>query len=402
MKKLLSLLFVTVLALTGCGSADSGELAGDITVGIFGSPTEIETYTEISNQFTEETGVGVELKQYTDFTTEIQAELIGGTAPDVFYVDAYVYPFFSEQGVLAPVDESLYDISEYNQNLLDAFTTDGTLYALPKDYSTLALYYNKEYVNPDDIPTSYEELRPYLEELSETLPEGVAPMTFNIDLARQLYLAESSGQTVIDPETGLAHFDQPEVAENLSTEFDLAKDGLMVTPADYGFGWNGEIFGSGKTALMLEGNWVIGELDNNYPDIDYGVKENLSLNDKVGSMLFTVGWGINASTDNMVAAQTYVQYLSNAENVEKATVNNGTLPARDDVAASLGINEDEKFGPHVAASEYARVWQAGNTLSAINTEYMNYMPSVVSGDRTIEDALAETDKQANAIIEANQ
>ncbi|WOO88049.1 extracellular solute-binding protein [Mollicutes bacterium LVI A0039] len=402
MKKILSLLFIAVLTLAGCSDDSSGELSGKITVGIFGNPTEIATYTEISDNFTAETGVEVELKQYTDFTTEIQAELIGGTAPDVFYVDSYVYPFFSEQGVLEPVDESMYDISEYNQNLLNAFTTDGQLYALPKDYSTLAIYYNKKFVNAEDLPTAYEDLRPYLETLQKSLPEGVAPMTVNIDLARQLYLAESSGATVIDPETGLANFNQKEVVDGLSTEYELAKDKLMVSPADYGFGWNGEIFGSEKTALMLEGNWVKGELDNNYSDVDYGVVENFTTNGKKGSMLFTVGWGVNAASENKLAAQTFVQYLSNAENVEKASTQNGTLPARDDVAETMGLVSDEIYGPHVASAEYARVWQAGNSLSTINTEYMNYMLSVVKGERTLEEALAEVDKQANAIIEANQ
>ncbi len=401
MKKIFSLLFMSILALAGC-SSEPEELSGSISVGISGSPTEIQTYKDLGEKFTEETGVEVEFRQYTDFATEIQAELIGGTAPDVFGVDAMQFPFLVEQGVFAPIDESLYDIDQYDENLLNAFTYEDQLYALPKDYSTLAIYYNKDYVNPEDLPTSYEDLGAYLEELQATLPDGVVPMTYNIDLARQMYLAQSSGDEIVNPETGLSQLNNENVANNLNLEFDLAKEGLLTTPADLGVGWNGEAFGTGKTALMLEGNWVIGELDNNYPDIDYGVTDNFSANGEVGSMLFTVGWTQNAASKNPEAAQAYIQFMSNEENVKYQTEQNGTLPARQDVADELGLTDSEIYGPHVKASEYATVWQAGNTLQTINTEYMNYAPSVVSGDRTIEEALAQTDEDANRAIEESK
>ncbi len=401
MKKLFSLVFVSLLALVGC-SSEPEELGGTISVGISGSPTEIQTYKDLGEKFTDETGVEIEFRQYTDFATEIQAELIGGTAPDVFGIDAMLFPFLAEQGVFAPVDESLYDIDQYDENLLDSFMYDDQLYALPKDYSTLAIYYNNEYVNEEDLPESYEDLGAYLTELQKTLPDGVVPMTYNIDLARQMYLAESSGDKIIDPETGYAQLANDNVAKNLSLEFDLAKEGLLSTPADLGVGWNGEAFGTGKTAIMLEGNWVIGELDSNYSDIDYGVTENFTADGNLGSMLFTVGWVQNASSKNPEAAQAYIQFMSNEENAKYQTEQNGTLPARKDVADELGLTDSEIYGPHVKASEYATTWQAGDTLQTINTQYMNYAPSVVSGKRTIEDALEQTDEDSNREIKENQ
>ncbi len=398
MRRLFSMMLVAMLALTGCGTSDD-TLDGTISVGISGTPTELETYKTLGEKFTEETGVEIEFRQYTDFNTEIQAELIGGTAPDVFPVDAYFFPFLVEQGVISPVDTETMDLSTYNQNLLESFQYDGTQYAVPKDYSTLAIYYNKDYVNPEELPTSYEELGDYLRELDETLPDDVAPMTVNIDLARQMYLAQAAGDEIVNAETGMAQLDSEEVAKNLNYEMELAQEGLMVTPADLGVGWNGEAFGTGKTAIMLEGNWVAGELNTNYSDIDYGVTENFTIGGNKGSMLFTVGWVENAATKQSAEAQAFIDFMTNAENIQYATEQNGTLPAREDVAETLGLTEDEVFGPHVAASEYATTWQAGTTLATINTEYMNYMPSVISGDRTIEEALAETETQANKIIE---
>ncbi len=140
MKKLLSVLMLSILVLAGCGSSsNTGEVSGSITVGISGTPTELATYKDLGEKFTQEKGVEVEFKQYTDFNTEIQAELIGGTAPDVFPIDAYFFPFLASQGVLEPVDESMFDIDQYEANLLDEFRVDGQLYAMTKYYSTLAI-----------------------------------------------------------------------------------------------------------------------------------------------------------------------------------------------------------------------------------------------------------------------
>ncbi len=400
MKKIVAMLLVAVVALTGCGSSDE-TLDGSISVGISGTPTELETYKTLGEQFTEETGVEVEFRQYTDFNTEIQAELIGGTAPDVFPVDAQLFPFLVEQGVIKEVDTEKFDLSPYNENLLESFQYDGVQYAIPKDYSTLAIYYNKDYVDPADLPTSYEDLGAYLKELDKTLPDDVVPMTINIDLARQMYLAQASGDEIVNPDTGLAQLNTESVAKNLKYEMDLAQEGLMVQPADLGVGWNGEAFGTGKTALMLEGNWVAGELNANYSDIDYGVTENFTIDGNPGSMLFTVGWVENAATEQSPEAEAFIEFMTRPENVKYATEQNGTLPAREDVATELGLDTDPVFGPHVTAADYATTWQAGVTLQTINTEYMNYMPSVVSGDRTVEEALAETDEQANKIIEEN-
>ncbi|MFR0816509.1 MAG: hypothetical protein ACLSIL_19720 [Enterococcus casseliflavus] len=50
-----------------------------------------------------------------------------------------------------------------------------------------------------------------------------------------------------------------------------------VTPQDIGTGWNGEAFGSGKIAIMDEGNWVYETLKTEFPDIPFVVKRNANV-----------------------------------------------------------------------------------------------------------------------------
>ncbi len=83
--------------------------------------------------------------QYMDV---VKTRLIGGEGPDVFYLDAFEAPAMIETGVLEPLDDYVtddFDINDFEKPLLDAFKgPDGKIYGFPKDYSTLALFYNKK------------------------------------------------------------------------------------------------------------------------------------------------------------------------------------------------------------------------------------------------------------------
>ena len=62
-------------------------------------------------------------------------------------------------------------------------------------------------------------------------------------------------------------------------------------------GWGGEAFGTGRAAMTIEGNWIHGALQNDYPDIDYTVVELPEGPAGKGTLLFTQCWGIAADSD---------------------------------------------------------------------------------------------------------
>src|SRR5690606_12681058 len=52
------------------------------------------------------------------------------------------YASYQANGVLAPIEVS--DPAAYRQTLLEAYSTDGTSYALPSSFSDVVLYYNAD------------------------------------------------------------------------------------------------------------------------------------------------------------------------------------------------------------------------------------------------------------------
>lgn len=426
MRRFMALFLVMMLMgalLTGCGqSAESTEataaettaasetaatensLAGQtVVIGRWGgNDAETAAFKQMVTDFEAATGVKVEERVYSDYNTELQAELIGGSGPDVFYVDAYMAPFYIEQGVLMPLDEATFELDAFYQPLLDAFLKDGQYYAVSKDYSTLALYYNKAVVDPAQIPGTLEELftGDYLETLKATLPDTMVPMTYNRDIARNLFMAEAGGASIVKDEL-YSNLADPAVVENLKYEYEAAKAGKIVTPADLGTGWNGDAFGNQRTAIMIEGNWSLGFLEQNFPDVDFGVMELPTFKGEKGTMVFTVGYAINASSKSVDAASAFIQYATGTEGMATWTTGAGVLPSREDVTLATDVMNDPLKAPHIKGAEYATPWQKGTTMDTINVEFQNYMPSYLSGERTLEEALKMAQDEANKTIEAN-
>ncbi|MDP5273041.1 extracellular solute-binding protein [Chengkuizengella axinellae] len=425
------IIFMFIFALAGCSNsngdeADNGVKTSDkpsdsntadatevqtenslegltLTVGRWGgNDAETAAFQQMVDEFTASTGVEVQEKVYSDYNTELQAELIGGTAPDVFYVDAYMAPFYIQQGVLLPLDEDEFELDQFYEPLKNAFNKDGNYYAISKDYSTLALYYNKKWVNEDDVPATLEEIwnGEFLTNLQSQLSDGAAAMTYNQDLARNMFYAESGGISVIRDDI-YSNLSDAQLVNNLTPLYDAAIAKKIVTPQDLGFGWNGDAFGNEKTALMIEGNWVLGFLEQNFPDVEFGVVETPTFSGEKGTMVFTVGYGINANTKEEAAAKVFIKFATGTKGMATWTTGAGVLPSRMDVTEATNVESDPLKVPHIAGAAYATPWQKGTTMDTINNEYRNYAPSVVSGERTLDEALKKAEDEANSIIEAN-
>lgn len=381
------------------------DLAGEtVTIGRWGgNDAETAAFNEMLAGFTAATGIEVEERIYSDINQELQAELIGGTAPDAFYLDGYMAPFYVQQGITLPLDPDEFEIDKFYTSLADTFKFDGEYHAISKDFSTLALYYNKAWISEDEIPTTYEELvsEDFLASIQADLPEDVIALTYNQDLARNMFLAQNGGADITKDEI-YSNLGSEEVVANLTPLFEAAIAERIKTPADLGLGWNGDAFGNQKTAMMIEGNWSLGFLESNFPEVDFGVVEIPAYKGEKGTMVFNVGWAINAGSENTDVAKAFVKYATGSEGMAIWSDGAGVLPSRSDVAEATGVAGQELKIAHLAGAEYATPWQKGTTMDTINAEYRNYIPSVVKGERSLEEGLTMADDEANSTIEANQ
>lgn len=405
----------SLLLLSACGekkeeSNGTNKKNGEtITVGFWkgDSTSEAEARKTMFDGFTEETGIKVEEKVYNDYETQLMTDLVGGTAPDVFYVDVSNIPSLASQGVLESLDdyvkESNLDTSLYYEPLINGFKyTDDKLYGLPKDYSTLGFYYNEKLLKEagmtvSDIPQKYEDLEAFLTKIKKALPEKT-PMVFSALLARQMYIMESQGGDMVTDE-GLANLNDPNVIKSLNILIDLYEKELIKTPADLGDGWAGDTFGREQAVISDEGAWMVSHLKTNFPDLKYGTTELPELNGEKRNMVFTVSYSMNKGSNKKDEAWKFIEYTTRDEVMQAYAETASVLPAKSSVAEAMKISEDPIMGPFAEAANYATPWQDGENLALITSYYENMIVSALKGEMTLEEAMTKATDSANKDIE---
>jgi multiple sugar transport system substrate-binding protein len=297
-----------------------------------------------------------------------------------------------------------FNLGDFFDGPLSAFTLeDGRIYGIPKDFSTLGLFYNETLLaeagfTPDDIPNEMADFPAFLAELAEGLPEGVTPALTAADLARHIFVLEAGGPAITD-EDGFAVLDQEDQLEYLQLLIEAFQDGLIARPADLGNDWSGDSFGLENVAIMIEGNWAIAHVQQNFPEVEFGVRELPTMNGKQGSMVFTVSWSINAASMNQDVAWAFINFVTSTEGQRIMAEGASLLPSRISTAEALDLQSHDILAPFVAAGAYATPEQLGTSLPIIAREYNNLLPAALSGDMTLLEAMQEAMRVANNDIQ---
>ena len=88
---------------------------------------------------------------WDDYWSKLTNGFVAGDAPDVFTNHLSKYPEFVTNQQLVPLDATLekdgFNVDQYQEGLADLWKgQDGKRYGLPKDFDTIALFYNSELV----------------------------------------------------------------------------------------------------------------------------------------------------------------------------------------------------------------------------------------------------------------
>ena len=376
------------------------------------SPEEQELLEETIAAFEEShPNIDVTFETISDqYMDVIKTRLIGGEAADVFYLDASEAPALMSKGVLEPLDNYVtdeFDVNDFEQPLLDAFKQDGTIYGFPKDFSTLALFYNKKAFEEAGLsgpPKTWDELIEYSEKLTVD-KDGDGKIDqygvgFAKELARHFYKLKAYDGQLVD-EDGKAAFASEEAIKALQPIIDQYREDKTATIAsDVGAGWGGEMFGQEKAAMVIEGNWAIPFLENNYQDLVFGTAEVPAINDKKLTAAFPVAYVMNKQSEKKEAAWELMSFLTGKEGMKIWTSKGFALPTRKSVAEDLGFADDEIRGALVEGASYAQPWQAGENLPIIMNNFDNQFISALLGEQSLEDAMKKAQETANKEIEA--
>lgn len=385
-----------------------------LTLSGWGDPIEKQLLQQVLNNFeAKHPKIKVKYEVIADqYMDVLKTRLIGETAADVFYLDALEAPALIKPGALEPLDKYItpeFEITDFEPTLLNAFQQGDKTYGLPKDFSTLVLFYDKKALAAVDLfqpPKSWEELREYSKKLTidnnkdgkiDQYGFGVAP-----ELARQYFMIKAFGGELINAD-GKATFASQESLKGLQLIVDqYRKDKSAAQPSDVGTTAGSEIFGQNKAVMVIEGAWLIPYLKQTFPNIEYATSEVPIVAGKKGTMAYTVAYVMNKQSKHKQEAWQLISYLTGKEGMKAWTSTGIALPTRKSVTAALGYDRNPIYSSFITGAAYATIWQAGENLPIILNNFNNQFISAMLGEQSLRDAMTKAQETANKEIELSK
>jgi multiple sugar transport system substrate-binding protein len=401
-KASLALVALVALVISACGgtagtppTATIGAISGDLRIsGWSSSPTEDALLTDSINAFMKDNpNVKVKWEPIAkDYDTVLKTNIAAGTEADVFYVDIFWADSIMKTGKLLALDDYMAKTktnkSDFVTSLLNAFSYNGKVYGIPKDFNTLGLVYNKDLFKAANVkePTNdwtWDDLKT----AAKALTKGdVVGLSLPADAARFMPFLWAAGGDL-----AAINNDKGQAAVDFYTGFE-AKDGVSKLPSELGMGWAGEAFEKGKAAMVFEGGWLPADLNNNFKTVNYGVVQMPKGSAGKSNLIFTVSYSVSAKTKNPDAAWALTNYLTGKDNQSKVLKAGFALPTRTALSSEItNVNSKAIFdgAPYGKPFNYA----AANT-GKVNDEINKALESVMLKRSSVKDAL---DKLATTI-----
>lgn len=433
--RLVAVAAVVPMAATACGGGggDSGDAQIDYWLW---DANQLPAYQECADAFQEQNPdieIAIEQMGWDDYWDTVTTNFISGTAPDVFTNHLAYFPEFVSREQIMPLDDQIaedgVDTDVYFEGLTDLWSNpEGQLYGLPKDWDTIAVFYNTELAeeaglseedmwelewNPDDGGT-YEEAIAALSVDSDGNHgdsgdfDGDSTETFGLGLEDYLgggygqtqwsHYAASNGWRHTDADTwGEEYFySDAELVDTIAWWRGLIEDGYMP-PAEEAIGGTGmpDPFAAGTYAMVTDGSWMMGNYFGG--DVETAVAPlPVGPTGERASMFNGLSDAIWSGTDHPDEAWEWVKFLGSTDCQDIVAEHAVVFPA---IPSSLEIAEERFAEDGIDVSAFTVHVDEGTTFTYPITDNASEVSAIM--DPTMDEIMTFGAEPDEAFDRAN-
>ena len=203
--------------------------------------------------------VEVETIGYSDYFTQMQTRVAGGTAPDCYELNIENFAAYANKGLLAEI--SGVDVSGLNETALGAFNVGGKQYGLPESFSNVVLIYNKDLFDQagvayptddwtqDDLQAAAEKIRA----LGDDIYGIWQPITYN----EFFKVAKQYGGGLLNEDKTVFTINSPENLKAAQALVDrVLVSNVQPNAAQQGGMGDWDMFMSGRLGMIPTGIWA--------------------------------------------------------------------------------------------------------------------------------------------------
>lgn len=345
--------------------------------------------------------VNIEVTGWSDYWTMLEAGATGGSLPDVFWMHSNEIYRYASNGMLLDLTDRIsksadVKLENYPEGLNQIYNLNGKQYAVPKDFDTIGLWYNKTLFDqagiqhPDENWT-WDDLKQAAKTLTKDGVYGfLAPLHNQEGYYNFVY---QNGGTIItaDKKSG---YDDPKTIEALDFYIGLVREGL--SPEVYGDAERADLLKNGKAAMGLFGSWNLsGFTENEYMAKNFDVAV-LPKKEKQASIYNGLGNAIDAKTKHPEEAWKFVEYLSSKAGQERQAELGVAISAYTG-AADKWVDSNKTFNikAFVDMVSYGVIRPYSNTTAVWEDKAYEALKPAFSGKVPVEEAAKNAAKVMN-------
>lgn len=331
----MSFLLLATLVFSGCSLFKTQQTTYQVKLEIWGLFDDSDTFSKAISEYRKRNPRVLDIKvkklEVESYEDDLRDALASGKGPDIFLI--HNSWMTKHKGKLAPAPDQVMGAKQVQDLFADVvsrdFVQDSKVYALPLSVDSLALYFNRDYLNQAGIsvpPRTWAEFDAAAARLTRTDSFGNIALSGaamgassdasvgdgKINRATDILtlLMMQAGAEMYDYKNNLASFASftPSTLENESRtppgQQALVYYTKFSNPNSKTYCWNSMMHNSvdsfieGKTAMMLNYSWQIPRIQSKAPKLNLGiapVPQNIDGEGRGANMDFANYWGFAVS-----------------------------------------------------------------------------------------------------------
>jgi multiple sugar transport system substrate-binding protein len=227
--------------------------------------------------------VDVQTGPWDQYWQKMQTEIAGGNAADVFMNQTWYFKTLQAAGAAEPLDDWIkrdnVSLANHNQMVIEIYTENGKLYAMPQDWDAICIVYNKDLFDKYGVPYPDESLEwnpvdgGSFIQLAKRMTidangnNGLSPNFDRNNISVYGFLVQNSNNVgywnFIRMNGGdILTFNDPRSVEAIQWMQDtMYKYYVAPQQAAVQSIGAGVMFASGTVAMHLNGNWALSDLE---------------------------------------------------------------------------------------------------------------------------------------------
>lgn len=300
----------------------------------WGSESEISILKPILSDFEKENpDIKIDFMHIPqNYFQKIHLLFASNTAPDVIFINNQYLPIYANAGVLEDLStyKNEFEYNKFFPIAVDTLSYQKKMYAIPRDVSTLVVFYNKDIF--DKYNVRYPNKNWTINDLLTTSQKLThAPKIFGISFEEEplFYLpylnyfgVTDLSENTTQMQNGLNFY------ANLRNKYHVAPKREEIASATMA-----QLFLQGKLGMHISGRWLVPKYRQE-AKFRWDIVRFPDKNGVPSAPVDASGWAISKSSKHKKEAIKLVQYLSSKESSDKFTQSGLIVPARIDVANS--------------------------------------------------------------------